>query len=660
MKQVLRSFDIFDTVLTRAFAAPGDLFVALGEEGGRQGLIQVEAREFALKRMAAETAARQTAPAREPGVRDIYAFLAKDLGLAPAQSDRLLDLELELEAAALQPVPGMRERVAAAREAAGRVLFISDMYLPASFLERVLTQAGLFQPGDRVYVSGEAKASKAAGSLYSRVRSDLSAGEAEWVHVGDHPRADDSVPRELGIGTAPVRSTRLNRYELLARGEGPAAPLWRSRLGAAMRLARLEGAGLPDAGRVIWSTGADVVGPLLFGFVSWCLRQAVERGIQRLYFIARDGQVLQRIGELICAAWGLQVECRYLYGSRQAWRIPALEGVGAEELEWAAPKDHGLSVEHVCARLGLRPLQIQRPLLDQGFAPAAWREPLSEERLQALRQVLVLAPVRQLVRETAERARPLLVRYLEQEGLFDGVSFGLVDIGWGGNLQRSLGRSLVLAGHPEAARLSGFYFGLRPHTLVPEGQVMLDYSSQLAGPRPGWTPQSVSMFEMFAAADHGSVTGYAMRGEDVVPTLAEEENSAALEWGLRSLQSAIASFARGFLRIAGEVRPPPAELQSVTQRIFELFYHRPERAEAEVWGAFPLKGQAIENIRGQVVPNWGAGRMLAALLDYRRRPDGWWMEGTLAARPSLFLWLFVRLREARERLRTGWRRSSTP
>jgi len=43
--------------------------------------------------------------------------------------------------------------------------------------------------------------------------------------------------------------------------------------------------------------------------------------------------------------------------------------------------------------------------------------------------------------------------------------------------------------------------------------------------------------------------------------------------------------------------------------------------------------------------------MLAALLDYRKRPDGWWMEGTLAARPSLFLWLFVRLREVRERLK---------
>lgn len=653
MKQVLRSFDIFDTVLTRAYAVPGDLFVALGESGRRQGLIKIEAREFALKRMAAETAARQTAPAHEPGLSDIYTLLAIELGLAPAESDRLRELELELEADALQPVPGMRERVQAAREASGQVLFISDMYLPASFLERVLMRARLFRSGDRIYVSGEAKASKAAGSLYSRIRSDLSAGEVEWVHVGDNQRADDSVPRTLGILTTPVTCTRLNRYELLARGEGPAAPLWRSRLAAAMRLARLEGADLAHAQRVIWSTGADVVGPLLFGFVCWCVRQAEERGIQRLYFIARDGQVLQKIGELICAGWGLRVECRYLYGSRQAWRIPALGGVGAEELEWAAPRDHGLSVEHVCARLGLEPRQLEPWLRERGFPAAGWREPLSEERLQALRQILVLGPVQQLVKETAQRARPLLIHYLEQAGLFDGVPFGLVDIGWGGNLQRSLGRSLSLAGHPEAARLTGFYFGLRPRTPVPEGQVMLDYSSQLAGPRPGWTPQSVSMFEMFAAADHGSVTGYAMRGEGVVPTLAEAENSAALAWGLRSLQSGICAFARGFLGIAGEARPPLAELQSVTQRIFELFYHRPERAEAEVWGAFPLKGQAIENIRGQVVPKWGTGQMLAALLDYRKRPDGWWMEGTLAARPSLGLWLFLKLRAAREQLKRG-------
>lgn len=651
MKQFLRSFDIFDTVLTRTFAAPCDLFVALGEEGQRRGWLKVTPEEFARERMEAESAARGAAPAHEPVLSEVYAVLARKLGLAPAEAERVRELELELEEAALRPVPGMRERVAEARGAAGGVLFISDMYLPASWLERVLSKHGFFQAGDRLYVSGEARASKASGELYARVLSERPTPPVEWVHVGDHPRADDSVPRERGIVTRPVTATRLSRYELLARGEGRVAPVWRSRLAGAMRLARLEGTGLPDARRVIWDTGADVAGPLLFGFVYWCLRQAVDRGIRRLYFVARDGQVLHKVACQICAAWGLQVECRYLYGSRQAWRIPALSGIGAEEVEWAAPSDHELSVTHVLARLGLEPGLLQALLVEQGFAPGQWREPLSSAQLERFRRVLVLDGVQRLAVQGATRARALLLRYLEQEGVLEGTPFALVDMGWNGNLQRCLGRSLRLAGHPDKARLTGFYFGLRREATVPEGHTMLDYWSQLDEPGHDLESQNISMFEMITAADHGSTTHYEAAGAAVVPRLTAPQNSEVLAWGLAELQSSVLAFGARFFDLAGQTRPLPADFQQVTRRLYERFYFQPAREEAEVWGRFPLRGQPIENMHGRVVPDWGTAQMLAALVDYRKRPSGWWAEGTLAAKPSLLLGLFLKLRRLRARMK---------
>ena len=647
MKPQLHSFDIFDTVLTRTFAVPGDLFVALGEEAGRRGLLLIVPEEFARKRMAADSAARRTAPAHEPGLGEIYAVLACDLGLAPAETGRLRELELEMEEAALQPVPGMQQRVAAAREAGRRVVFISDMYLPAAFLERVLTKYGFFQAGDRVYVSGEARASKAGGQLYLQILSELGVPPGDWVHLGDNELADNLVPKKLGISTEPVTAVRLSRYEWIARGEGSVAPVWRSRLAAAMRLARLEGAGLPDARRVIWSTGAGVAGPLLFGFVYWCLRQAQERGVQRLYFIARDGQVLHRLACQISAAWGFNIECRYLYGSRQAWRVPALNGVGAEEVEWAAPSNHELSVENVLARLGLEPGALRALLADQGFAPEHWREPLAEAQLERLRRVLVLDTVQQLAAQAGARALGLLLRYLEQEGMLDGVPSALVDMGWNGNLQRSLGRALQLAGHANAARLTGFYFGLYHTAVASEGHAMLDYWSQLHDSRYDLLAQNTFMFEMMTAADHGSTTGYEAVGEMVQPRLAAPRSAEALAWGLAELHAAILAFGARYLDLAGPTRSSLAEFQHVTRRVFELFYFQAAREEAQVWGRFPLQGQPIENIRGRVVPDWGSPRVLAALLDYRKRPDGWWLEGTLAVKPSLWLWLFLKLRRWR-------------
>jgi FMN phosphatase YigB (HAD superfamily) len=648
---LIRSFDIFDTVLTRTYAVPRDLFAALGEEARRRGWLKVGPEEFARKRLAAETAARQAAPAHEPRLSEVYAVLAGELGLAPAETGRLEELELEMEAAALEPVPGMPGRVADARNAAGQVLFISDMYLPGAFLERVLARHGLFRAGDRVYVSGEARASKATGQLYARILSELPARPARWVHVGDNPLADDSAPKKLGIVTEPYTDTRLTRYEQLARGEELLAPVWRSRLAAAMRLARLEGAGLPDARRVIWNTGADVVGPLLFGFVYWCLRQAMERGIQRLHFIARDGQVLHRIAVQLCAAWGLPVECRYLYGSRQAWRIPALSGVGPEEVEWAAPSDHALSVEHILARLGLEPEPLEALLAGRGFARAQWREPLSEAQLDRFRRVLALDAVQQSAIRAATGARALLLRYLEQEGLLAGVPFALVDMGWNGNLQRSLGRSLSLAGHGDRARLTGFYFGLYRAASVPEDHTMLDYWGQLQEAGHELEAQNISLFEMVTAADHGSTTGYEAAGTVVVPKLTAPRNSEVLAWGLTELHASILAWGARFLDLAGPTRPALAEFQQVTRRLFELFCFHPARAEAEVWGAFPLRGQPIENTLGRVVPDWSAAQRLAALLDYRKRPSGWWPEGTLAAKPSLSLWLFLKLRRLRARAR---------
>jgi hypothetical protein len=39
--------------------------------------------------------------------------------------------------------------------------------------------------------------------------------------------------------------------------------------------------------------------------------------------------------------------------------------------------------------------------------------------------------------------------------------------------------------------------------------------------------------------------------------------------------------------------------------------------------------------------------MLAARLEHRRRPDGWWVEATLVAKPPALLWLFSKLRGLR-------------
>lgn len=58
-------------------------------------------------------------------------------------------------------------------------------------------------------------------------------------------------------------------------------------------------------------------------YVHWAVRDAEARGVDRLYFVARDGYHLQRIADALIAREGFSVRTAYLYGSRALWRVPS-------------------------------------------------------------------------------------------------------------------------------------------------------------------------------------------------------------------------------------------------------------------------------------------------------------------------------------------------
>ena len=65
-----------------------------------------------------------------------------------------------------------------------------------------------------------------------------------------------------------------------------------------------------------------VFAPVLVNFIEWILTEAEKKGIHRLYFLARDGHQMKLIAEQLCKVKNRKIECRYLYGSRYAWRMP--------------------------------------------------------------------------------------------------------------------------------------------------------------------------------------------------------------------------------------------------------------------------------------------------------------------------------------------------
>lgn len=556
------SFDVFDTLLVRVQAQPRDLFVQLGGELAAAGLKVPAPAEFARLRQQTELATRRTSPGGEVTLEEIYSALAGALDWNDEARALARQRELDLEARSLQAVPSMLARVQAARAEADAVWFLSDMYLPATFLERLLRREGFFQDGDRLLVSCEWRASKGRGDLFAKARETAPQAVTAWRHIGDNPHADELMAQAQGIRADLCRDATLNRYEQLA---GAQLPL----LGGAMRRARLASPETEPARRVIWDTGCDVGGPLLMGFVHWCLVQAAERGVRRLYFVARDGQLLHRIAERLAPAWGFGIECRYLHGSRQAWHPAAADG--------------------------------------------------------------------------AEAVRARTLGYLRQEGLCDGTPWAMVDIGWHGNLQRSLGRVLALGGAPQP--VMGFYFGLVPGGAGAAGDTAIGYWNQMPARGHGVLRLNHALWEIFLSADHGSVMGYRSAAGRFEPELREARNERALGWGLATWQAAVLRFTECWLEVAPQPVLPPLAWLRVLRVVYLAFYRRPTPAEAATWGRIPFSVGQVEQEFHCLTPALGGPPWRGILR--RHRPLYWWAEGALAQQACWPLRLYLALRDAK-------------
>lgn len=645
----LHTFDVFDTLLTRTLAVPKDLFLELGEDLCALELTEGGPERFASLREKAEIEARRQTKHGEPGLEEIYAVLSALMAWDPKTAGRVMQLELDLEESAIRPVPGMLERVEKARRDGDGVAFLSDMYLPGAFIRGKLRKAGFLKNDKELYLSSEIHASKWTGEMYERVRSDLGPVEA-WTHVGDHPQSDVQVPAGLGISASLFERAHPTRFEALTRMSEQGAPiLSRSRLAGAMRLARLENPEQDAHRRVVWDTASSVIGPLLFGFVQWCLDQAETHGIKRLYFVSRDGQILHRMARKIADAWGYDIECRYLFGSRQAWHPAAVGRLDPGDLEWILTPTTFLSVNRVFDRVGMKPEAHARTLEEGGFARGAWDENLDEESRARLGRLILEEPLKSAVENEAASKRDLALEYMRQEGLLDGTPWAMADIGWHGRLQDSLTKLLRRASEGVPARMAGFYFGLVGGNVTTPEQLRVGFWNDPDGGERV-RDLNLAMIEIFTAADHGPVIGYESRDGNIGPILMRPRNEEALAWGLEIQHRSVLRFAERLLESSDWQEFSAVDFRAVTEKPLECFCRRPTRLEAQSIGAFPFTDDQYASSLKPFLPRWNCVETMAAIFQRRRRPPFWWHEGSLALRPCLPLWLYVNLRRLKRRL----------
>lgn len=180
------SFDVFDTLLTRPFVRPSDLFRYMEARENRPG--------FAEARTEADRKAWRGRP--EITFEEIYRE-------APPEYADLARREFELERRVLTANPELAELYKYAQELGKPIFIVSDMYFTADEIGSFLEKNG-FGDFEKLYVSAEYRKTKwRAGELFDVVFAEnlekLGCEIGDWLHVGDNTHSDVDFPKSKGM-----------------------------------------------------------------------------------------------------------------------------------------------------------------------------------------------------------------------------------------------------------------------------------------------------------------------------------------------------------------------------------------------------------------------------------------------------------------------------
>ncbi len=297
MKFDVVSLDVFDTAVFRPFSSPVDLFMVLGERLSFLNFSQIRVNMERRARKIRKEAAGDT----EADLGEIYACVERETRIPKEVG---MEAEIAAEADFAFANPYIHEVYRLLKGAGKTVVFTSDMYLGEAAIRRILETCG-YDGGEPLFVSCEYRVAKSGGGLFRRVRSEM--GETlSYVHVGDNAASD--VRSAVEQGFAAVHYGNVNSEGTPFRVPGMSeltGSLYRGIVNAHLHNGSCRYS-------VPYEHGFLYGGLYVLGFVHWIKEYCELRGITKVLFLSRDGEIYRRVFRLL----GGHTESSYVYWSR--------------------------------------------------------------------------------------------------------------------------------------------------------------------------------------------------------------------------------------------------------------------------------------------------------------------------------------------------------
>lgn len=587
-------FDIFDTLVTRPLLNPEDVKRIIAHRAG-----EASGERYLEFRAVAENQARQIA-GYDVDLSAIYKELSALSGLSADAIEQLRTLEETVESSIVSPRPQAIALFQLAKNLGKRVILASDMYLPKLLIENLLKKHGI-TGWHAFYLSSENGLRKDTGDFYRQLLIDENVSPHEVLIVGDNEQSDVQKP-----GDFQFRVTHVMRPVELARAtprfepiiENACNPDTRDDLNTQLTLGTIVQANFQplfypnfDPAEFVpttpWSIGFTIAGPLILSFVQWLAKKAANDGMECLYFVAREGQILKMAYDLWTSDDRHAVPSEYLMLSRRAITVPMITNL--EDIYQIARTDYAPNPmpDFIFERYGIQ-------LSDEECKTFAQRKlwPHTKKVLVEHGNIDHLKPLLQALEkrilEQAMDERPALLTYLHSTGLHAARKTAIVDVGYAATTQGYLNRLLQ-------QKIHGYYL----ITLDTAEKIATTYQVLTQGyyyhfTKPSTTEpvlyrKSFTLEKFFSANDAQIVRYRSSETGEIIPEfrpLSNEEHQSAITRA--EIRRGITDFIHQSIKIRNNFVSGFEIPAHIAEMLFLQFMENPSRSERDLMRSIVL------------------------------------------------------------------------
>lgn len=498
------SFDVYDTLIKRNVENPNDVFSLIEVEYNKDSSEKITG--FQQARLLAYNQAYQHHKA-SCTIDDIYNELtcySKEI------RGRLKRLECWIESNICVSNSQMMDVYEYARMSNKKIILVSDMYFSANFIREILMACGITGYSE-LFVSCEYGASKIDGRLFDIVKRSVGCKCEDILHIGDGWKNDFMRTAVKGIRPYLVRNQSKLCYNNASGLQGIDA------LEYTLQQKFIDN-NLDTLSGQVEKFGFEVFGPLIYGFCKWLHGLFHVRGIEKVFFLAREGYLFKAVYEKMYP--DETIPLNYLYVSRKSLLAPTYWiSDDYESIVKSVAKTKSVTVSNIIARWGLDPIIYKDAVHEVGLeleVAIDGHALIENTQLQKLYYRL-----KDDIVSNSKIKYDFLERYLKQYDF--GGKVAVIDVGWNGGMQNAFCKIASVWSKP--TEIFGYYMGINTANLGVDLDNTYGYVYQngrddderyaiysFAGP-----------FELSLTALHDTTVGYVEENGLIVPQFGSGE-----------------------------------------------------------------------------------------------------------------------------------------